>query len=280
MVFAQCVTTRAIMPEVFFMEKLCIKCQIVKPASEFGKDKLRSDGLFPYCKRCRSKNPEKLDEWQENKAKGLYHCSDCKEWFTLDEFYPNPRKKSGVHGQCKPCSIKRVSHYYHADKGRAYQQNRKHYWNNKEHEQEKFKEWYNANAERQCQKARAWHKENYDRVRGKRQEYAKNWRNTRGKEWYSSPEGRFYVNRAAQVRRKRAKLVDSTLTKEEWFEILKVQNYTCLGCNKKFTDILKPTIDHVIPLSKGGGLTKENTQALCRNCNSRKHTKIIDYRLP
>jgi len=262
------------------MDKLCIKCQVVKPISEFGKDKLRPDGLFPYCKRCRLKNPEKSDEWQKNKTKGLHHCGKCKQWLNPSEFYPNPSKKNGIHHHCKDCTIKQASEYYHADKDRTHQKNRERYWNNKEKEQAEFKKWYSANAERQRQKARTWHKENYHRVRDKRQEYAKNWRNTRGKEWYSSPEGRFYTNRAAQVRRKRAKLVENTLTKEQWFEILRVQNHTCLGCNRKFTNILKPTIDHVVPLSKGGGLTKENTQALCRNCNSRKHTKTIDYRFP
>lgn len=225
------------MPEVFFMEKLCIKCQIVKPTSEFGKDKLRSDGLFPYCKRCRVKNPKLYDEWQENKTKGLYHCTDCKEWLPPDEFYLNPHNKSGIHSQCKACSIKRVKGYYHADKDRAYQRNYNRYWNNKNSEQKRFKDWA------------------------------------------KTTQGKFTIKIQIQKRRRYAKSVENSLTKDEWFEILKAQNYTCLGCNKKFNSSFRPAIDHIMPLSKGGGLTKDNVQALCKSCNSRKGNKTIDYRL-
>ena len=34
--------------------KLCRKCGQTKVHDEFGKDRTRSDGLFPYCRTCRS----------------------------------------------------------------------------------------------------------------------------------------------------------------------------------------------------------------------------------
>jgi len=33
--------------------KMCIKCKTEKSKSDFGLDKLRPDGLFPYCRACR-----------------------------------------------------------------------------------------------------------------------------------------------------------------------------------------------------------------------------------
>ena len=63
----------------------------------------------------------------------------------------------------------------------------------------------------------------------------------------------------------------------EWEEVKKNQDYTCLYCGKREPDI-KLTKDHIVPVSQGGGLTAENTQALCKHCNSRKHAKHIDYR--
>lgn len=264
------------------MEKRCAKCQIVKPVSEFGKDKLRLDGLFPYCKRCRLTNPERHDEWKENTAKGLHHCGRCKEWLNPSEFYPNPSKKTGIHHYCKRCTIEQAKEYYHADKNRAYQKNRNRYWNNKEKEQAEYKAWYTANAERVKEKTRNWHKNNYHKVRSQRLANAKIWRKTNGKKWYeyykNTPNGRFSIQKGLQNRRARIKSTKNTLTKEEWFEILESQDYTCLRCHRKFSDDLKPTMDHIVPVSKGGGLTKENTQALCRFCNSSKQDKIIDYR--
>lgn len=38
-----------------------------------------------------------------------------------------------------------------------------------------------------------------------------------------------------------------------------------------------PSIDHVIPLSKGGTHEWDNVQLLCRGCNIKKSNKIIDY---
>ena len=62
-----------------------------------------------------------------------------------------------------------------------------------------------------------------------------------------------------------------------WFKIKKFYNFTCLRCLKNEPEI-ELTIDHIIPISKGGLHTKSNIQPLCRSCNSIKHTKSIDFR--
>lgn len=62
----------------------------------------------------------------------------------------------------------------------------------------------------------------------------------------------------------------------EWELLKKQYGFTCPCCYRKEPDI-KLTEDHIIPLSKGGSNFIENIQPLCRNCNSKKHTKIIKY---
>jgi 5-methylcytosine-specific restriction endonuclease McrA len=65
-------------------------------------------------------------------------------------------------------------------------------------------------------------------------------------------------------------------TLSEW-ETLKAQyNWTCLCCHRS-EPIIKLTEDHIVPLDKGGSDNIENIQPLCRNCNSKKHTKIVSY---
>ena len=55
---------------------------------------------------------------------------------------------------------------------------------------------------------------------------------------------------------------------------IKDRDKACLKCYS--TNDL--TIDHVIPLSKGGDNHHSNLQLLCRSCNSIKSNYPIDYR--
>ncbi len=65
----------------------------------------------------------------------------------------------------------------------------------------------------------------------------------------------------------------SNVTLQDWKNILNKQNNICLSCNQLFSDKNKPTQDHIIPLSRGGWHNKENIQALCLKCNSKKGAK-------
>jgi hypothetical protein len=60
--------------------------------------------------------------------------------------------------------------------------------------------------------------------------------------------------------------VSGLLEEYEWQDILRAHNYSCAICGST-EDI---SIDHIIPLSKGGTNTADNIQPLCRSCNSRK----------
>jgi 5-methylcytosine-specific restriction endonuclease McrA len=62
----------------------------------------------------------------------------------------------------------------------------------------------------------------------------------------------------------------------EWRALCAWFNGACLCCGA--TE--KLTIDHVVPLSKGGLNTTANIQILCIHCNKRKQSKVIDYRDP
>jgi len=63
-------------------------------------------------------------------------------------------------------------------------------------------------------------------------------------------------------------------TSAEWKSLCDIVGNRCLWCGKA-----EPlTIDHIIPVSKGGRNHIENCQPLCRSCNSKKATKTMDFR--
>ncbi len=81
----------------------------------------------------------------------------------------------------------------------------------------------------------------------------------------------------ANAHNKRAELngYEGTFTNAEWKILCVSTGNKCLKC-EAHPDIL--TVDHVIPLSRGGTNNINNIQPLCKACNAKKHTNAIDYR--
>lgn len=92
------------------------------------------------------------------------------------------------------------------------------------------------------------------------------WNNKRGYAWKKTPKGKASSQSVCSTRRARLKgavISDDVLALEKQFRLSMTE---CANC--KTTDRL--SLDHIIPLSKGGPHDPSNWQCLCMPCNSAK----------
>ena len=59
------------------------------------------------------------------------------------------------------------------------------------------------------------------------------------------------------------------ITQQEWGTILEQYDHRCAYCGKPLTPE-ELTVEHVVPISRGGAKTAENVVPSCRSCNSSK----------
>lgn len=64
--------------------------------------------------------------------------------------------------------------------------------------------------------------------------------------------------------------IEGVLTLEDWWVVCDAAGDKCVVCGQ--TEEL--SIDHIIPISKGGKNIQSNIQPLCKPCNSRKGNKL------
>ena len=95
----------------------------------------------------------------------------------------------------------------------------------------------------------------------------------RGKRYYiKNKEEVLLRNRDSKARRRGA---EGKFTPAEWRSLLDKYEHKCLWCGKTG---VKLTVDHVLPVSKGGTNYIDNIQPLCDHCNKSKNARIIDFR--
>lgn len=88
------------------------------------------------------------------------------------------------------------------------------------------------------------------------------------------------AKREANKRRKKRLARAGTFTEEEFLQVFNLYGQCCAYCRKPLTRE-ECTIDHVIPISRGGSNTINNLVPACKSCNTRKSSSTnLDKWLP
>lgn len=204
-------------------------------------------------------------------------CNICKIDKPIDQFYRKKGAKDGLQSRCKDCH-----RIWWRSYGYQYEQQRR------QRDPEYNERWLAYKRS----KDHEWREQNPDKARehsqhttnrrstdpALRAKYTKYERERRQKRQRADPTFHEHLMDLAKRgwHKRRAKLATTggSYTRDEWRRLCTYYDHRCVCCGQK----RRLTVDHVIPLTKGGTSNINNLQPLCRSCNSKKHDQIIDYR--
>ena len=173
-------------------------------------------------------------------------CSRCKNIKSINDFHKNKRDKSGRQTYCIACHkiIRDIYRYAHRDENNV--KNRIYYAN---HRIERH-EYYENHKEEKRAYDKIYVQENKEKVRSK--------------------------DKAKRARKKGA-TVEKFIDKE----IFERDGWICQLCHKKVNKRLKyprqlsASLDHIVPLSKGGEHSRKNCCLAHLKCNVTKQNRSV-----
>lgn len=195
-------------------------------------------------------------------------CTRCKVDKDLGEFRTKKRGLYGRYSQCRTCEKELAKIYCSSPE--HLQRRRDAYCPTKEEKAAaaaRARAWYAANKDRVNAKAKAardldptpnrervkaWAKANPDKAR----DLQKKW-----------------IFEHKDIVRKRYKECSNRLLQKDWPAILEMFGHRCAYCLQPSDKPL--TVDHIIPLSRGGEHSIENVVPACKSCNSRKYNNPL-----
>lgn len=146
------------------IKKVCFKCHIEKPLSDFNKNKNHKDGLKYECRDCckNYRNERKLEEKEYIEVK---ICSTCKVLKSNSEFSKCSECRYGINASCLNCINKRnrlKNKFYNHNSSKKKEYSRKWYLNNIESIKIKKKQYNIDNRDALIKYKRKYEKDRRD----------------------------------------------------------------------------------------------------------------------
>lgn len=263
--------------------KTCTKCLQTKEPTAFARDRRSRDGLLAYCKDCmRLKNKANYEKHvearraaariaaaQNREAKSEYNRryreQHRKALIEHSRAWRAAGNKANRSAESKQRNKARMQLLYATDP--VYRERIK----------EATKLYRTKNPDKRRTAAKLWRARNLDKSRKYHRERMWNFYQTpEGKEWMRSKRVKFRAQRQARRARYYALRYGSPgeITNEQLNWLHKWQDHCCCYCNAPLNN--KETIEHIVPLSRGGENGPHNVLLACQDCNYSKQKRLFD----
>jgi hypothetical protein len=199
-------------------------------------------------------------------------CNKCKQSKTTNNFWKKKSGKFGVSAVCKKCDSEISKVYRLNNKERVAEVNRQWQKNNRDKKRASQRAWEEKNVESEKLRKKLHYEQNKDLWRERNRIWAKENRskeNAKKRNWRSKNPEKVQEEFTRYRTRKKQNGIFSII-KKDMRKLLATSN--CFYCH---TEMSKPTLDHVIPVSRGGQHSIGNLVASCGSCNSSKGGKTI-----
>lgn len=260
-------------------EKWCIQCQEIKPLSDFSPS---SPGYFHgRCKACEVAvhRQKRREQYQNDPTMRFYRpfmndagvmvkrCTRCYTEKPLSDFSIS---RSIRQSKCKECckALKKADYDAHPEKYReaVLRSARKH----PDRVRARRQRWYANNKEQRARYSRS-------HVAANRERYLNYYRIRHIRDYEQEKAYRVahrYELSEVQARR-RARVQNAPIVEKiDRNALIERDKWTCYLCGVICTP-KNVTLDHVVPLYRGGSHTADNLRVACLSCNCSKGGKLL-----
>ena len=240
--------------------KACARCKLTKTVEEFGTRGPNTHLLRPYCRPCyaerkRNSTPhllkQKLRPFVDEERRLVKLCRGCRAVKPVSDF---STALGRVRSRCKACdsAYAKAAAATNPERRRAMQRA--------------------ANARRREQQKR-YRQEKKEHFAAYRRDYNEKHREQKS-ELDRAYRKAFPEKHAEKQARRRARINGAPrVEKLDRAAIIERDARTCYLCGRVLA-LNEVTLDHVIPLARGGSHTADNLRVCCLRCNCRKHDKL------
>lgn len=181
-------------------------------------------------------------------------CTQCGKEKLLTEYRTDKRASNGHRSECAECTRKYTREWRQCniEKVRAY--HRRWYKENKDTAQDYMQKWREKNPNYDRQQAQAWAIAHPEQRKETQRAYFERTR-----------EAHRQRERTYRARKRNATI--ETITEEGWMQIILSYDSCCVYCGHKCES---PSMDHIVPISKGGSHSYDNIVPACLECNCKK----------